>query len=343
MIFFNKTEEKMSEEEMLEAGGTYSHIRGMPCVAVSPNETIVATGSNAFVRLWSEEYRHEEVLDVKNSNIVIGGETGSFHFSVDGHYLAILLNDNVNIKDVIQIWDISKDKPKLHSQLESENYEDEECEYAFVEMSMNFAKFSNDSSFFLTSPWSSEIYVYGLDMMPLKKLKGHKDIVENVLFSKNSTFFLSWDEGGYVCLWDVESLELLKSFQLIENMLDVSFINNDKILLYITKEGVFFWSMEQEHVVEKLELSNCKKAIVSKDERYMATYNGKTIILWNFEKREKLYEIVNGSITINDIAFQGTNRVLFVTEDFKLKIWDIELNKLYIECEEKEWRPYYEQ
>jgi len=326
-------------EEALECGGVFPIVAGIPCVAVSDDDSMVATGSNSAVHLWTKEYGNEKILEENYNTLPMGGETRSLYFSKDGNYLGELCNDNNTIHDVIQIWDVSTPNFKLTAQLESENYEDEEDEhYPFLERSMEFIKISNDSSFVLTSPWSSEIYVYNINLEPLKKLKGHTHIVKDVLFSKDSNSFISWDEMGHACMWELKSFKLLKNFKLIENMLDAFFSEDDKTLFCVTSKGLFSWSMEQEKMVEVLYMDSIKKAIVSKDKKYMATHNGKIITLWDFEKRKKLYEINNGDITINDMAFHLNNRLLFVTENFRLKVWSIESSEMYLECrEEKEY------
>ncbi|MGK0386085.1 MAG: WD40 repeat protein [Patiriisocius sp.] len=199
---------------------------------------------------------------------------------------------------------------------------------------INEVHFSESGNYIVSASDDKTVMVWSTDKgKNLAVLKGHTNDVTSAKFSTKEDFVVSASHDKQILVWNWKKKELVKRITGHANW--INSIDLDKTGEHALAAGwdaeIGLYSLEERVKVKTFmpQSKDVRALAVSSSGKYIASVNGKFIVLWNTETSEKVKILTGHNWMINSLKFTQDEKSLFSagTEGF-INLWDISTQKV---------------
>ena len=170
--------------------------------------------------------------------------------------------------------------------------------------------------------------------LEIHRLRGHKNDVYHATYSCNGNLIATVSSGGTIIIWDSKNAIPLKQiFVLDASPGKVAFSSDDKLLIYVSHEGIIQqWEVGSWSLIKKISLSHSDifDLVLSADRTILATiHNNFTVIVWEFLTGKKKKEIpiqefyIDSYYTKESIAISPDNKKILTLTNRGTALYEI--------------------
>ncbi len=189
-----------------------------------------------------------------------------------------------------------------------------------------------------------DVIIYGTGgTTVLGRLQGHKGYINHVSISNDGASVVSAGGDGTIKLWDMESKQLVRSFNAGKGVVSAAFVGNGKkYIAGITEKLLMVWDVSDgSQIYQKQEHSKPLRALAtSADGRFILTGAGDRLVLVrDAESGEVKHRLLAHEGWVRSLAVHPNSKT-FVSggDDKKAKIWNLETGAPVLEiASHKEW------
>ena len=220
------------------------------------------------------------------------------------------------------------------------------------EMHTRMIKYSKDGKYLASSAMITAIAIFSMKEKALKGiLEGHEKTVSSFLFLKNSNVFVSGGYDGKLCLWDIETLKLVKEIKHGQNV-DKSINKNGAIVALSSDSdetlvaigflngsvGIYESSFQQPmniFIAHSDYLMSIN--IISADCMIVTTSHDKTVKIWSLKGIASCKHVLtqHSDLVLNSSACEKEKFLLTGSKDETIKGWNYQTGELLfsIQCQ----------
>ncbi len=163
----------------------------------------------------------------------------------------------------------------------------------------------------------------------IKTLKGHKDSVNDLTFSKDGKYLISVSADRTVKIWDIKRYKLVRTLEGhgdIVTSVDIS--KNGKFIATGSWDGsINIWDFETGELLTTIEgmFSYINDVAFSPTDRLLAAAGiDKKIFIFDYELAEPVSELKAHEDAINSIVFSPDGKyIVSASSDRTVKVWDV--------------------
>jgi WD40 repeat protein len=191
------------------------------------------------------------------------------------------------------------------------------------------SEFSKDGSKLATASKDNTIGIWDVKTGSLlQHIKSMKDEVSAIGFDSTGTKLVSGSSDGVVNLWNVKTGQLIKKLFSLEYQTmfrTVQFSPDNTQVLIHSFGGIALVDLKTGKVIQFNEMTTAYSASFSKDGKKLITVSnsdGRVVSLWDAKTGKKIKDLDKGGKTSFAALDPGANKVVTISADAKLKIWD---------------------
>jgi WD40 repeat protein len=278
----------------------------------SDSHTLVSSGSDGLIRLWSLAHRHEPTSpNTLDSNFPY---VSRIVFSPNGRILALTRGDN----RTISLWDVAH-----------------RSRIATLPNARSAAAFSPDGRTLATASGDRTVRLWNpaKPARPTAVLRGHTGAVSDLTFSPDGRTLATASSDGTVCLWDIANRTRLTALPGYSHdalgpgdPIPMVFSRDGRTLGFSSGRAIHVWDVARR---SRLAAISSRKGWVSTlaltpDGRTLAFAGDDSIVLWNVARRIPIATLTGPRNETFQVAFGNDGRTLASASfDGTVRLWDV--------------------